>query len=230
MLSSAVKVSPTLVNEFYVNIDDYQNGTFHTMLQGKDIIVTPTLICDLTHIPMVIYLPYSWTLEEALPHSEIIATLEIGKIEVDNYYSLKTLLIHVRLIYRVVAVSLHPVSSTNLILLDRVHFLYALLQNTTIDFATRPRHHEYVECPPGVVGLSLALRGIDHEDSWDGQCGHICWRRRSDFHGAFDHQGLHEQERGPLDSSGSKTGEELLEAAVEQPSDGSTAPQQPLSG
>jgi len=104
-------------------------------------------------------LPYSWTLEEALPHSEIIATLEIGKIEVDNYYSLKTLLIHVRLIYRVVAVSLHPVSSTNLILLDRVHFLYALLQNTPFDFATHAITSIW-NVHQGLSGSALLFRGL----------------------------------------------------------------------
>jgi hypothetical protein len=45
MLSSSVRVSPTLVHEFYSNMGDLRDGTFCSMLQGKEITISPTLIC-----------------------------------------------------------------------------------------------------------------------------------------------------------------------------------------
>jgi hypothetical protein len=44
--------------------------------------------------------------------------------------------VDVCLIYRVVAACIHPISSTDLITPKRAYFLYALLQDTPINFAT----------------------------------------------------------------------------------------------
>lgn len=54
----------------------------------------------------------------------------------ETHYLLRTLLTEIRLIYRVIATSLHPIHSINSIAYESAHFLYALLQHILIDFAT----------------------------------------------------------------------------------------------
>jgi hypothetical protein len=75
MVSTSEKVSPTLVREFYANMHDIRDGTFQSMLQVKETIVSPDLICELTSTPLVYDSPYPCTPEQAPPHMEVVATL-----------------------------------------------------------------------------------------------------------------------------------------------------------
>jgi hypothetical protein len=67
MPSTAKEVSPTLVHEFYANMHDYKDGTFQSMLRGKQILVSPALIHELTSTPLVNDLPILRFLSEPCP-------------------------------------------------------------------------------------------------------------------------------------------------------------------
>jgi hypothetical protein len=58
MLSTVEKVSPTLVQEFYAKMHDFHDGAFWSMLQGNKILVSLTLIRELTSTPLVNDSPY----------------------------------------------------------------------------------------------------------------------------------------------------------------------------
>jgi hypothetical protein len=105
------------------------------MLRGRVFTVTPALIRDLTQTPEVLDSPYPWTTKETPSHNQIIECLETRQFEACTLYLIGTLLRDIRLIYRVVIASLHLISNTNLIALERVHFLYTLLQHIPINFA-----------------------------------------------------------------------------------------------
>lgn len=53
MLTNAVKVSPTLVREFYANMYGLQDSVFQTMLRGVLIRVTLDLIREIMDTPEV---------------------------------------------------------------------------------------------------------------------------------------------------------------------------------
>jgi hypothetical protein len=105
------------------------------MLRGRVFRVTPALIRDLTQTLEVLDSQYPWTTKETPSHSQIIECLETRQFEAYTLYLIGTLLTDIRLIYRVVAASLHLISSINPIALERVYFLYTSLQHIPINFA-----------------------------------------------------------------------------------------------
>lgn len=174
MLSSAVSVSPTLVREFYANMHDFNDGTFKSRLRGKTFTISPDLIRELVGTLLVHESPYPWPAERLPSRRDLIQCFSDGKPttmnEVGVPFGLIDLPMDYRLIFRIVAGSLHPTTSTNPLMGPMAYFLYALLEHHPIDFGSHainmicnlPRIDKNAMLPLGGLIIRIAKRfGID---------------------------------------------------------------------
>lgn len=170
MLSSTVSISLNLVREFYANMHDFSDGAFKSRLRGKTFTVSPDLIRELIGTPLVNKSPYPCSADRLPTRSDLIRCFVDGKPttmnEVGVGFGLVDLPVDYRLIYRIVAKSLHLIDSTD----PMGYFLYTLLEQNPIDFSSHaidliwnfPRTSKDAMLPFGGLIMHIVMSfGID---------------------------------------------------------------------
>jgi hypothetical protein len=124
--------------EFYANIHQRRGDSFRTWLRGTVIDVTHALICEITRVPHVRDLAYSYPVDHLPARANLVACFAKGcphqmELKGEVSFQMSAFCNVVQCIYHILTSRVLPVISHTMITIERAYYLYAMLTKTPID-------------------------------------------------------------------------------------------------